>query len=54
MADGQSSDVGANLAAAPSGESQKMTHEMVRALCEAGYMPLPVYIAMCRENGWLK
>ena len=29
-----------------------MTHEMARALCEAGYMTLPVYIRLCAENGW--
>lgn len=30
-----------------------MTHATARALCEAGYMPLPVYLEMCRENGWV-
>jgi hypothetical protein len=26
--------------------------EAGRVLCEAGYLPLPEYLAMCRENGW--
>ena len=30
-----------------------MTHAMALAQCEAGYMPLPVYLAMCAENGWV-
>jgi len=29
-----------------------MTREMARALCDAGYLPLPEYLRMCRENGW--
>lgn len=29
-----------------------MTHEVARALCEAGYMSLPVYLRLCEENGW--
>lgn len=29
-----------------------MPHEMARALCDAGYMPLPDYLAMYAENGW--
>lgn len=31
-----------------------MTHEMARALCEAGYLLLPEYLAMCAENGWTR
>ena len=31
-----------------------MTHAMARALCEAGYMPLVDYIAMCEREGWVK
>lgn len=30
-----------------------MTQEMARALTEAGYMPLPEYIRLCEENGWV-
>lgn len=29
-----------------------MTHEMARALCEAGYMSVKDYIALCEKNGW--
>lgn len=29
-----------------------MTQDMARALTEAGYMPLPDYLAMCEANGW--
>lgn len=28
-----------------------MTRETVRALCEAGYMPLREYLRLCKENG---
>lgn len=29
-----------------------MTHEMARALCEAGYMSVAEYVALCKNNGW--
>jgi predicted HicB family RNase H-like nuclease len=29
-----------------------MTHEMARALCEAGYMSVAEYLRLCAENGW--
>lgn len=29
-----------------------MTREIARALADAGYMPLPEYLRLCRENGW--
>lgn len=29
-----------------------MTHEMARALCDAGYLSVTDYIALCKENGW--
>jgi hypothetical protein len=29
-----------------------MTHETARALCEAGYLPLPEYLRLCAENRW--
>lgn len=31
-----------------------MTHAMARALCEAGYMPLPEYLRLCKLYGWVK
>jgi hypothetical protein len=31
----------------------QMTHEMARALCEAGYMPVSAYIELCTEKGWI-
>lgn len=30
-----------------------MTHEMARALCEAAYLSIADYIALCEENGWI-
>lgn len=30
-----------------------MTHDMARALCEAGYMSVADYVALCKENGWV-
>lgn len=30
-----------------------MTHEMARALCEAGYMSVAEYVKLCEENGWM-
>lgn len=29
-----------------------MTFEMARALCDAGYMSVADYAALCRQNGW--
>jgi hypothetical protein len=29
-----------------------MTHEMARALCEAGYIGVAEYMTVCKENGW--
>lgn len=29
-----------------------MTHEMARALCEAGYMTVTEYLGLCEKNGW--
>ena len=29
-----------------------MTHEMARALCDAGYISVAEYIRLCHENGW--
>jgi len=29
-----------------------MTFEMACALCEAGYMSVADYVALCKENGW--
>lgn len=29
-----------------------MTHEVARALCDAGYMPLSEYLRLCEEYGW--
>jgi len=29
-----------------------MTHEMARALCEAGYISVADYVAILEENGW--
>lgn len=31
-----------------------MTHEVARALCEAGYMPLVEYIRLCELHGWVR
>ena len=31
-----------------------MTHEMARALCEAGYITVAEYLRLCEENGWVK
>lgn len=30
-----------------------MTHEMARALCEAGYMSVADYVTLSRKYGWL-
>lgn len=30
-----------------------MDQATARALTEAGYMPLPEYLRLCRENGWV-
>jgi len=30
-----------------------MTHEMARALCEAGYMSVAEYAKLCEDNGWV-
>lgn len=27
-------------------------HEIAAALTEAGIMPLPQYLELCRQNGW--
>jgi hypothetical protein len=29
-----------------------MTHEMARALAEAGYISVAEYLRLCEENGW--
>jgi hypothetical protein len=29
-----------------------MTHEMARALCDAGYMSVADYLKLCDQNGW--
>jgi hypothetical protein len=31
----------------------QMTHEMARALADAGYMTIAEYIRLCEENGWV-
>lgn len=33
-------------------DCRPIDRESARALCEAGYLPLPQYLAMCREHGW--
>ena len=30
-----------------------MTHDMARALTDAGYMTVADYISLCAEKGWL-
>lgn len=30
-----------------------MTHDLARALAEAGLMPPAEYLRLCRVNGWL-
>ena len=30
-----------------------MTHEMARALADAGYMSVGEYIKLCEEKGWV-
>jgi hypothetical protein len=34
-------------------EEPEMTHEIARAWCDAGIMPLPEYLRLCEENGWV-
>jgi hypothetical protein len=29
-----------------------MTHDMARALTDAGYMTVAEYLRLCAENGW--
>jgi hypothetical protein len=29
-----------------------MTHDMARALTDAGYMTVADYLRLCEENGW--
>jgi hypothetical protein len=29
-----------------------MTHEMARALADAGYITVAEYLWLCKENGW--
>jgi hypothetical protein len=33
-------------------EVNVMTHEVSRALADAGYISVSEYIRLCRENGW--
>lgn len=30
-----------------------MTHDIARALAEAGYMTIADYLRLCSKNGWL-
>lgn len=32
----------------------ELSQEEARALCDAGYMPLRVYIELCERKGWPK
>jgi len=29
-----------------------MTHDVARALAEAGYISVAEYLRLCKENGW--